>query len=65
MHPITAETPFHRLWPQSQKPRRSAPQRPTPTPEIEPPCEHDFLLLNARPDLTETPAPVSNVAHSS
>jgi hypothetical protein len=64
MHPITAETPFHRLWPQNQQRRRPAPKRTTPPPEPAPTCEHDFLLLTARPDITETTGPVPVTAHA-
>lgn len=63
MHPITAETPFHRLWPKSQQPRR--PQPAAPKEELPPPCGHDFLLANLRPDLSETPASVTALLNSS
>ncbi|MFZ9682437.1 MAG: hypothetical protein ACO3DQ_04435 [Cephaloticoccus sp.] len=50
MHPITAETPFHRLWPHS-RPRRTPARPAEPPPPPPQDCEHDFLLLNPRPDL--------------
>lgn len=65
MHPITAETAFSRLWPRST--RRPAPARPEPaaanraaTPARLSRPDHDFLVVNPRPDLvasTEPPDP--------
>ncbi|MCC6414675.1 MAG: hypothetical protein IT582_02040 [Opitutaceae bacterium] len=62
MHPITAETPFHLLWPQSRKRRPAKPNPRLRPPTITASCVHDFLLLNARPDLCEPPPPPASGA---
>jgi hypothetical protein len=61
MHPITAQTPFNRLWPQRPK-LRSTPSRPQP--KASPPAfaEHDFLVLTTRPDLLpDTPVSLDSI----
>lgn len=65
MHPITAETSFSRLWPGSNRRPALARQEPTIANRAETPPrlvrpDHDFLVVNPRPDLvtpTEPPDP--------